>query len=539
MGLFGTAGVRGRAETRVTPALALRVGRAVAAVARDHGGETVDTATTDDALDRPEVVVGRDGRVSGPALAAAVEAGLASGGARVTRLGQLPTPALAYASQGRYGVMLTASHNPPSDNGIKLFADGVEFDRQREQAVEARVDAEDPPASWDQWTTPVTEDSLDPYLEAVEAYVRTLPVGEPTDPGAVDLEGLRIAVDCGNGMAAPATPVILRELGATVVTLNGNVDGHFPGRGSKPTPETLADLRAFIADANAGVNDPGHNGTGFVFGIAHDGDADRIVLVDADGEIVHEDTVLAILAEHYVETSDVADPVVVTTPNASARIDERVEAAGGRVERVRLGALHEGIAAVYEAAGERADDGRAVDDERVVDERAVDDDVVYEAAAVDGTGDGDADADDGRSAADKTAVVFAAEPWKHVHPAFGGWIDGVCSAGVLARLVATVGLGALREPVTERPYRKTSIDCPDEAKPAVMDQLTTRLPSVFSSAVVDTDHGVRLEFPDASWALVRPSGTEPYVRVYAESDAVDDLTADVREVVEQAVEATA
>ena len=512
MGLFGTAGVRGSVETRVTPALALQVGRAVATVARNRDRDAVGTVQPDGSHDRPEVVVARDGRVSGPALAAAVEAGLAAGGARVTRVGQLPTPALAYASRERYGIMLTASHNPPSDNGIKLFADGIEFDRQHERAVEDRVDADDPPVPWDRWTTPVTGNPLAPYLSAVEAYARELPVGEPTDSAAVDLDGLRIAVDCGNGMAAPATPAVLRELGATVVTLNGNVDGHFPGRGRKPTPETLADLRAFVEDANAGVDDPGRDGTGFAFGIGHDGDADRIVVVDADGAVVHEDTILAILAEHYVGSSGVADPVVVTTPNASARIDERVEAAGGRVERVRLGALHEGIAAVREdTAGEDCDD-----------EDCVDEDVAT---------------DDEHTATGRTAVVFAAEPWKHIHPAFGGWIDGVCSAAVLARLVSTVGLEGLREPVTERPYRKVSVDCPDEAKTTVMNRLTAQLPSAFPSAAVDTDHGVRLEFPDASWALVRPSGTEPYVRVYAESDAVDVLSGDVCEVVETAVDA--
>ena len=131
-------------------------------------------------------------------------------------------------------------------------------------------------------------------------------------------------------MAALATPDVLRELGATVVALNANVDGHFPGRPSKPTPETLGDLQRFVGDGDADL------------GIAHDGDADRIVVLDGDGDIVHEDTVVAILAGYYTrrhssvdgETDD--DPVVVTTPNASARIDETVAAAGGRVERVWL-----------------------------------------------------------------------------------------------------------------------------------------------------------------------------------------------------------
>jgi len=359
------------------------------------------------------------------------------------------------------------------------------------------------------------------YLDDVVAYANQF---------GADLDGLRIAIDCGNGMAAPATPTVLRRLGAEGVTLNGNVDGHFPGRGSKPTPETLADLRAFIADANADVAEPGRpadgrdggerrggdgddsqgsdgdagddegsgSTEGFAFGIGHDGDADRIVVVDADGEIVHEDTVVAVLAERYVAESDAADPVVVTTPNASGRIDERVRAAGGRVERVRLGALHEGIAAVRETAADGSEAG----------------------------------ADDGG-----TRVVFAAEPWKHVHVGFGGWIDGVASAAVIARLVAGEGLDALREPVSERPYRKISVPCPDDAKAAVMDRLETALPDAFPDAAVNTDYGVRLEFDDASWTLVRSSGTEPYVRVYAESDDVNALVAEVEGTVEAAVRA--
>jgi len=106
---------------------------------------------------------------------------------------------------------------------------------------------------------------------------------------------------------------------------------------------------------------------------------------------------------------------------------------------------------------------------------------------------------------------------------------------VIARLVADEGLDALRDPVTERPYRKVSVSCPDDAKAAAMAELETALPAAFPEAAVDTDHGVRLEFDDASWTLVRPSGTEPYVRVYAESDDVDGLVDEVEAVVEDAV----
>jgi phosphomannomutase len=450
MDIFGTAGIRGPVTERVTPELAVAVGRAVG-------------------RDGREFVVGRDGRETGPALAAAVEAGLESAGARVRRVGQVPTPALAFASRGRRGVMVTASHNPPADNGLKLFVDGREYDADAERAVEERVAAAEPPVAWDEWGTSERADVLPAYRESVTAYAR--------EHGA-PLDGLRVAVDCGNGMAALATPQVLDALGAGVVTLNANVDGHFPGRGSKPTPESLADLRAFVSEG------------GFAFGIGHDGDADRIVVVDGDGAVVHEDTVVAILAEHYVRASDAGDPVVVTTPNASARIDERVTAAGGRTERVELGALHEGVASVLAAEGS----GR------------------------------------------ETEVVLAAEPWKHTHTAFGPWIDGVASAAMFARLVADAGLDALREPVSERPYRKVNVDCPDDRKADAMARLAGTLPEAFPDASVDTEYGVRLSW-DGEWVLVRPSGTEPYVRLYAEHDDVDALVERVAEVVETAVAA--
>ncbi|MFB6073642.1 MAG: phosphopentomutase/phosphoglucosamine mutase [Haloarculaceae archaeon] len=447
MTLFGTAGIRGDVAETMTPALALSVGRAV--------GE-----------DAADVALGHDGRTSSPALADAVAAGLQSAGASVERLGEVPTPALAFAARGREGVMITASHNPPADNGLKLFSDGEEYDRDAESRVDERVAADAPPADWDAWGEARRVDRLPAYRAAVTEYA--------SDHGAAS-ESLSVAVDCGNGVGGLATPQVLRTMGADVTALEANVDGHFPARESKPTASSLTALAEFVAGSDADL------------GIAHDGDADRVVFLDAEGHIVHEDTVIAVLAEHFVRQSGATDPVVVTTPNASARIDERVSDAGGRVERVRLGALHEGIAAVR-AAGEKG-----------------------------------------------TETVFAAEPWKHIHPANGPWIDGIASAAVFTRLVADSGLDALRAPVTERPSRKVSVACPDERKDAVMDAVGDRLPAAHPDADVSTEYGVRLEFPDASWVLVRPSGTEPYVRVYAESDDVDELVDDVVETVQDCV----
>ncbi|ERG88850.1 MAG: phosphomannomutase, partial [halophilic archaeon J07HX5] len=389
MELFGTAGIRGPVS-EIDPSLALSVGQVIGA-------------------DADEVVIARDGRETGAALAAAVEAGVASGGATPVRAGQLPTPALAFASGGRYGVMLTASHNPPADNGIKLFRDGHELDQSAEQRVERRVEAP-PTASWDGWGRPRQSRWLSEYRTAVVEYARDH--GDPAD-------GLRVAVDCGNGVASLATPQVLERLGANVDALNANLDGQFPGRASKPTAESLTDLRAYVADGET------------TLGIGLDGDADRLVIIDETGTVVHEDTVLAILAEHYTRRSTAGEPVVVTTPNASGRIDERVTAAGGRVERVGLGALHEGIARVRSRSGS------------------------------------------------ETSVVFAAEPWKHIHPAHGGWIDGVASAAVLVRLAAATGVATLRAPVAEPPYRKESVACPDGQKSAAMERLEERLPAAY------------------------------------------------------------
>jgi len=467
---FGTAGIRGSVVETVTPAVALRVGGAVGRL-----------AVADAPADHPEIAIGRDGRLTGPALAAAVEAGVAAAGAHPVRVGTVPTPTLAFASDGRHGVMLTASHNPPADNGIKCFADGEAFGDELEARVESLAgDVTAGPAEFADWGAPRRREPLPDYRAAVAAYVRRQ---LPTDGESAICDGLRVAADCGNGMAALATPQVLDALGAAVIALNANVDGRFPGRPSKPTPDTLGDLQAFIADGDVDL------------GIAHDGDADRIVILDGDGEIVHEDTIVAMLAGYYTRRAtrgdaggdsetDHADPVVVTTPNASGRIDEQVTAAGGRVERVRLGALHEGIAAAERDGG---------------------------------------------------SVVFAAEPWKHIHPGFGGWIDGVVSAALLAGLVATRGLADLREPITERPYRKVSIDCPESAKKSAMTMLQSSLPEAFSEATISLDHGVRLSLPDGSWLLVRPSGTEPYIRLYAESETVDELVATAIDCIDDAV----
>jgi phosphomannomutase len=445
MDLFGTAGVRGPVTATVTPELAVRFGHAVASV-----------------LGAPEtpVVVGRDGRATGLALADAVTAGLLGGGVSVTELGVATTPLVAFASRDGVGVMVTASHNPPADNGLKLFVDGRGADRSIERAVAAEMAETPVPARWDRWGHATADTVQRSYLRAIDRYTRDL----GTDP-----EGLSVCLDAGCGTGAMTTAPALRAAGAEVVVLNGQVDGHFPARPSKPTATTLETLSGVL---RAGA---------FDLGIAHDGDADRVVFLAPDGGVIHEDTVLAIIASALIDHSVITDPVVVTTPNASSRIDSAVSAAGGRTDRVDLGDLQSGLAAHGDA------------------------------------------------------VVFAAEPWKHIHPQLGGWIDGTASAVLLTRLVAAVGLGHLLDPIEELPYRKVSIDCPDARKSSVMQTLTAAASSRFPAAEITEEHGVRLEFADGAWALVRPSGTEPKLRVYAEAADVDEIVDSLCDLLEQVI----
>jgi len=313
MDVFGSSGTRGPVE-EVTPAFATRVARA---------------AVTARAADR--IAVARDTRATGEMLTNAVAAGAASAGADVDRVGVQPTPALQrYAErEGVPGVVVTASHNPPTDNGLKLYDDaGDELSPEAYAAVEERIDDADR-ADWDAvGTTRRVESARAAYVEAVCAAL--------DDRGLPD--DLRVAVDPGHGAGAATTPDALRRLGCSVVTANAQPDGRFPGRNPEPVAENLGDLRTLTRAADADV------------GVAHDGDADRAVFVDETGAMIPPESSFAAFAAAAVEAGD----VVVSAVNVSQRVVDAVEAAGGRVELTPIGSAH--IFArvrALQAAGER------------------------------------------------------------------------------------------------------------------------------------------------------------------------------------------
>jgi phosphoglucosamine mutase len=282
--LFGTDGVRGLANRDVTAELALDLG-----VAAAH--ELGSTGAFDD--HRPRAVVGRDPRASGEFLSAAVSAGLASAGVDVTDLGVVPTPAVAHLTGqlgSDLGVMISASHNPMPDNGIKFFArGGFKLDDRIEEAIEERLQ--------EPWERPtgagVGRIETDPGFGA-RGYVAHLVTSV-----VADLTGLRIAVDCANGAASTIGPMALREAGADVVVINASPDGRNINEQCGSThPEQL---QAVVTASHSHL------------GVAFDGDADRCLAVDHSGALVDGDQIMGLLALALKERGALAHDTLVVT----------------------------------------------------------------------------------------------------------------------------------------------------------------------------------------------------------------------------------
>jgi phosphoglucosamine mutase len=280
--LFGTDGVRGLANADLSPELAMRLALAAA------------RTFTPLAPGRPPVaLVGRDPRASGEMLEAAVVAGLTSAGTMVVRLGVLPTPAVAFLTaeaRADFGVMISASHNPMPDNGIKFFAaGGHKVPDAVEAAIEAALDGAAPPRP-----TGARVGRVDDLLDGASHYVEHLVKSTPHR-----LDGLTVVVDCANGAASEVAPAAYTEAGATVIAINAEPDGVNINEGCGSTH--LEPLKAAVLEHGADL------------GIAHDGDADRCLAVDAAGNEVDGDHILAILALGMREAGSLAGDTLVTT----------------------------------------------------------------------------------------------------------------------------------------------------------------------------------------------------------------------------------
>jgi phosphoglucosamine mutase len=429
--LFGTDGVRGLANGDLTPELALEVAAAAARVLIAH-----------DATHRPVAVVGRDPRASGEMLEAAVVAGLTSAGADVLLVGVVPTPAVAFltASYGAdVGVVLSASHNPMPDNGIKLFASGGlklpdEIEREIESAVEQGA-----------VTRPIGAaiGRLRTADDAVERYGAHLLGAQPTR-----LDGLHVVVDCANGAASDIAPEVYRGAGAQVTAIAARPDGLNinDGVGSTHLDHLVQAVRRGGAD----------------LGIAHDGDADRCLAVDATGAVVDGDQLLAICALALRESGALRDDTVVATVMSNLGFHHCMRAAG--------------IGVLTTAVGDR---------------------YVLEALR----------AKELSLGGEQSGHIIFAE-----HATTG---DGLLTAlNVMARMVDRgVSLAELAAVVHRLPQTLVNVRVDDRAAVAA------------SASVAAAVAAAEDELGDSGRVLLRPSGTEQLVRVMVEAATQEDADA--------------
>ncbi|MCI4369559.1 MAG: phosphoglucosamine mutase [Thermoplasmata archaeon] len=430
MRLFGTNGIREVVGGRLTAPFVTAVAEGIAR-AYPVGAP---------------IVVGWDGRTSSPALSRIVSATLALAGHRVIEVGLLPTPAVQFnvvRLHAQCGVILTASHNPPEFNGVKLIAgDGLEAERAKEEEVEKAVAGSSGLfAPYDRVGT-ITTDSggAHAYVERILSLV---------DRPAIERRRFRVVLDCGNGASVPTSPMLLRELGCKVVTLNGHVDGTFPGHLSEPTEANLADLCRTVPAVGADL------------GIAHDGDADRAVFVDGSGRYVPGEKVLTWLAREFVRENK--GGVVVTPVSGSQSIEDAIRPFGGEVVFTRVGSPS----------------------------------VTHEMQA-------------------RAAVFGGEENGGLIFPKFQLARDGaMTAAAVLDRLASQgVSLADAIAGLPEYTLVKRKIACAPELREKVVARLTEELsPTAVRTLLLD---GLKVFWADG-WVLLRPSGTEPLIRVFAEA----------------------
>jgi phosphoglucosamine mutase len=304
---FGTDGIRGRANGEIGPDLALRVGQAAGLTFRrgDH---------------RHRVVIGKDTRLSGYMIETALVAGFTSVGVDVFQTGPLPTPAVAMLTRSLrcdLGVMISASHNPFDDNGIKLFGpDGYKLSDEVEEKIEALIDA-------DLGKRLAESKNLGRAKRIEVASGRYIEFAKRTLPRALSLDGLRIVVDCANGAAYQVVPEALWELGADVVPIGVEPDGFNINRecGSTAPAALCAKVKQMRAD----------------IGIALDGDADRVIIADEHGHLVDGDQLLAVIAASFKEDGRLAKPGVVATVMSNLGLERYLEGIGLALARTPVG----------------------------------------------------------------------------------------------------------------------------------------------------------------------------------------------------------
>jgi phosphomannomutase / phosphoglucomutase len=430
MRLFGTNGIREVVGEKLTAPFVTRVAGAIGAVTTPG----------------PPIAVGWDGRTSSPALAHLVSSTLALGGHRVLELGVMPTPAVQYVGPrlgAQLSVIVTASHNPREFNGVKcIAADGLEVPRSVEESIEAAVEQgtiRSAPYTEIGRVIPVADGPLR-YVEGILGQVHV---------DRIRSRALTVVLDCGNGASVVSSPELLRRLGCRVVSLNGHLDGTFPGHLSEPTEANTKDIQRVVPAIGADL------------GITHDGDADRAVFIDSTGRYIPGEEMLALLARDAVERAH--GGIVVSPVSASQSLEDAIQPYGGKVVYTRIGSP----AVTHEMQAQRA-------------------------------------------------VFGGEENGGLIWPEFQIARDGAMTAAGALDLIARSGrtLADLLHELPRYALVKEKVPCPTDMRAAVMRHATEVL-GAGAEKVVTLD-GVKA-YRDGGWILLRPSGTEPLLRIFAES----------------------
>jgi phosphoglucosamine mutase len=313
--IFGTDGVRGTANLEpVTAETALKLGRASAHVFKNLEAQSRGRG-------KHKIVIGKDTRLSGYMLENSISSGILSMGVDVIFIGPLPTPGVAYVTRSLRadaGIVITASHNPYTDNGIKFFrADGYKLDSQIEAEIENLVFSgaiEKVSPSSDQIGKAVRiDDALGRYIEFAKSSF----------PRGLTLEGIKIVLDCGHGAAYKSSPCVLHELGAEVIVVNNQPDGtNINANCGSMHPEAMCRK---VLEHGADI------------GIAHDGDADRVLLCDETGTLIDGDDIMAIAGIEMLAEGTLAEQTLVSTVMSNAGLEVAIKKAGGRMLRTAVG----------------------------------------------------------------------------------------------------------------------------------------------------------------------------------------------------------
>jgi len=425
--LFGTNGVRGVVGKDLTPELVLTIGEALGTMRKGC------------------IAVGRDTRTSGETLVKAVKSGLLATGCDVVDCGILPTPALQYLIKEQFdgGAMITASHNPPEYNGVKIIeADGTEMGDEETLKLEQLIfEPSFPLKSWEYIGHEINASYLTrKYIQAIVHHF----------PDRVGSE-ITVVVDPGSGPACLTTPQILTEMGCRVLTLNGVMDGTFPGRLPEPSSEGLKGLAELVVSSGA------------AFGVAHDGDADRAVFIDENGQFVEENREFALVAQHMCHQKK---GTLVTPVSTSLVVEMVVKNEGCTITYTPVGSIY--VARTMRSLIKNGNE------------------VIFG-----GEGNG--------------GLIFPDHQFCR---------DGGMATAMMVFILASTGqqLSKLINALPKRSMIK------DKISTSRGTQVLESLKKVYSQDSLDLTDGVKI-FREDSWALVRASGTEPIIRIIIDADS--------------------